>query len=145
LLIEESQMHVAIIGGPDEEEVAKSVLERVRNTRSVWNLIGKFKLGELPGFLSACALFVGNNSGPQHIAAGIGVPTIGIHSGVVDAHEWGPLGPMAIALRRDMVCSPCYLEKPEDCSRGLACLQGLRPGDVYRSCVALLQAGPAAS
>src|SRR5665213_2444066 len=145
LLIEESQVHVALIGGPDEEDVAKSVLERVRNTRSVWNMIGKFKLSELPAFLSACALFVGNNSGPQHIAAGIGVPTIGIHSGVVDAREWGPVGPIAIALRRDMVCSPCYFEKPEDCSRGLACLQGLRPGDVYRNCVALLQAGSVAS
>ena len=92
----------------------------------------------LPDLLQACDLFVGNNSGPHHIAAALGVPTVGVHSGVVDAIEWGPLGPFAIAIRRDMNCMPCYLDKVVDCHRGLACLRGLSPGDVYRACRPLL-------
>ena len=73
---------------------------------------GSTSLADLTGLLRACALYLGNNSGPKHIAAALGVPTIGIHSGVVDAAEWGPIGPRAIALQRNMVCSPCYLVKP---------------------------------
>ena len=88
----------------------------------------------------ACALYLGNNSGPKHIAAALGVPTVGIHSGVVDATEWGPIGPRAVAVRRKMVCSPCYLASPQDCHRELACLVGLEPATVYAVCARLLAA-----
>jgi ADP-heptose:LPS heptosyltransferase len=88
--------------------------------------------------MRACKLFVGNNSGPKHLAASLGVPTIGIHSGVVDATEWAPLGPQAVAIRRQMICGPCYLEFASDCPRDLACLSGLRPRDVLAVCRRLL-------
>jgi hypothetical protein len=84
-------------------------------------------LRELSALLSECALYVGNNSGPKHIAAALGVPTIGIHSGVVDAVEWAPIGRRAVALRRNMVCSPCYLARMADCPRNFACMRGIEP------------------
>ena len=77
--------------------------------------------------LRACVLYVGNNSGPKHIAAALGVPTIGIHSGVVDADRMGPIGRRAVAVRRNMTCSPCYIARMEDCPRGFACMRGLEP------------------
>ena len=66
------------------------IVGQVRHRDAITSLVGKLKLKELPVFMAACALFVGNDSGPKHIAAGLGVPTVGIHSGVVDAKEWGP-------------------------------------------------------
>jgi ADP-heptose:LPS heptosyltransferase len=88
--------------------------------------------------LARTSLFLGNDSGPKHIAAGLGVPTVGIHSGTVDVREWGPIGPNAVAVAREMVCSPCYLSNPEDCRRGLACLRQLSPEIVYDTCRRLL-------
>jgi hypothetical protein len=76
-------------------------------------------------------LFIGCDSGPKHIAAASGVPTIGVHSGIVDPGEWGPVGERAVALYRDMSCSPCFLAKPEDCPRGLACVTMLDPALVH--------------
>jgi O-antigen biosynthesis protein len=108
------------------------------HTDSVWSLMGRIRLEEVPGLIARCVLFVGNNSGPQHIAAGLGVPTVGIHSGVVDAREWGPMGTNACAIHRVMTCSPCYHSKLEDCGRGLACLRGLLPAEVVRLCQRLL-------
>jgi ADP-heptose:LPS heptosyltransferase len=96
----------------------------------VASLVGKTPLGQLPDLLRCCALYIGNNSGPKHIAAAFGVPTIGIHSGVVDATEWGPIGRRAVAIRRNMTCSPCYLARIEDCPRGFACMNGLAPASV---------------
>jgi ADP-heptose:LPS heptosyltransferase len=105
----------------------------------VTSLIGRLKLNDLPLFIDCCTLFVGNNSGPKHIAAALGVPTIGIHSGVVDPREWGPLGNAALALKREMTCAPCYSAKMEDCHRGLSCLTGLQPHSVMSSCLQFLQ------
>ncbi len=78
-------------------------------------------------------LYIGNDSGPKHIASAIGIATIGIHSGVVDPVEWGPIGVNAVALRRNMTCSPCYLANAEDCPRSLACLRFLEPNLVYET------------
>jgi O-antigen biosynthesis protein len=139
LLLKDHEVEVVLIGGSDEIETAKEVLEKVKNKSAVRSLVGGTKIADLPALLSTAALYVGNNSGPKHIAAGLGVPTVGIHSGVVDAREWGPIGPTAVAIRRDMSCSPCYLAKREQCSRDLACLTELSPNTVYNVCKQLLQ------
>ena len=130
LLVERNAVNAVLIGGPEETELAAQVLAGVAHQTSVVSLVGRTPLRELPALLSACALYVGNNSGPKHIAAALGVPTIGIHSGVVDAIEWGPIGRRAVAVRRNMTCSPCYLDRMADCPRNFACMRGLEPAIV---------------
>ncbi len=141
LIAETFDVHVALMGAPNEMAIAEDVLAGARAKTRVWSLVGRTTLGDLPALLRAVRLFVGNNSGPHHIAAALGTPTVGVHSGVVSAREWGPIGPMAVAVQRDMSCGPCYLDKPARCPRGLACLHGLRPADVFRICEQMLGAG----
>ncbi len=138
-LLTTEDLHFAIIGGPDESPIADEILKSVSQPTRVFNFVGKLRLEELSYFLDTCSLFVGNDSGPKHIAAGIGVPTIGIHSGVVDAREWGPQGDLSVTVRRNMSCSPCYYDKPELCHRGLACLRGLHPAPIVSMCRTLLK------
>lgn len=135
-LIETEDVHVILTGSPDEAGLGESILERIANRKSAWSVMKCNPLAEFPALIARCALFVGNNSGPLHIAAGIGVPAVGVHSGINDPREWGPIG--SSSIHRVMTCSPCYLSKPEDCGRGLACLRGLLPGDVLRLCRQLL-------
>ena len=138
LLVGEAGTAAALIGAPDERAFAQLVRGRVLQQDGVFDLVGAASLADLPRLLSGADLYVGNDSGPKHIAAALGVPTVGIHSGTVDAGEWGPLGPAAIAIRRAMTCSPCYLALAADCHRGLACLTGLTVGDVYEACRRML-------
>ena len=138
LLVVNHDVTIAVIGAPEEAEIADSVIEKVGHREAVKSLIGEVKLSELPALLATAALYVGNNSGPKHIAAALGVPTVGIHSGTVDAREWGPMGVNALAVRRDVHCSPCYLATIESCPRKLACLTELRPTEVYEICARLL-------
>ncbi len=138
LLVARDGVNVVVIGGPDEATLLDDLLRRVHEPARVFPLVGRLGLRHLPLLLLTCDLYVGNDSGPKHIAASLGVPTVGIHSGSVDATEWGPLGPAAIGVRRDMTCSPCYLAKVSDCHRALACLHGIRVGDVHRACRRLL-------
>ena len=134
LLIERLGVHVVIIGGPDEAIIANAVLALVKNQDAVWSLVGTHKLSQLPCVIASADLFVGNNSGPQHLAAGLGVPTVAVHSAVVPSEEWGPLGKHAVAIRRDMSCAPCYLGRPCDCARSAACLTQISPGEVFELC-----------
>ena len=137
-LIEADGAQIVLVGAPGEEAVADELLSGLRHPEAVTSLIGKLPLADLPALLARASLFLGNDSGPKHIAAGLGVPTVGIHSGTVDVREWGPIGPNAVAVVREMVCSPCYLSNPEDCRRGLACLRQLSPETVYDACRRLL-------
>jgi ADP-heptose:LPS heptosyltransferase len=116
----------------------------VRQRDAIISLVGKARLAELPGLIAGCSLFLGNNSGPKHIAAALGVPTVGVHSGAVDAREWGPVGPAAVAVAKAVVCAPCYLSKPEDCRRGLVCIRHLEPERVYEACRRMLLLGSGA-
>lgn len=138
LMIERDDVNVMLVGGPDDEAVSESICANVIQPGRVVSMAGKTKLSALPQLLLACSLYIGNDSGPKHIAAALGVPTIGIHSGVVDAAEWGPMGARSVALRRNMSCSPCYLANAADCPRNLACLRQLEPAMVHETAQALL-------
>jgi lipopolysaccharide heptosyltransferase II len=137
-LIKTCDVNIAVIGSETDADVFAQMNSHITHRDNVVSLKGKLKLAELPYFLASCVLFVGNNSGPQHVAASVNIPTLGIHSGVVDAKEWGPLGEKAVAIQRNVACSPCYLTKLEDCHHGLACLNQLSPGTVASACKRLL-------
>ena len=131
-LLGEEDVNVGLISGPGEETIIARVLEGIGPSDRVFPLLGDLhvSLQQLPYFLDRCALFVGNDSGPKHIAAGLGVPTVAVHAGVVDAIEFAPLGNQAVAIKRAVTCAPCYLSRPGDCPRALACLDGIGVADV---------------
>jgi ADP-heptose:LPS heptosyltransferase/GT2 family glycosyltransferase len=139
MLIEKNDVNIMLVGGSEDVEVADGLMKSVLHPESVASMAGRTSLTDLPRLLKNCALFIGNDSGPKHIAAAVGIPTVGIHSGVVDPVEWGPIGPNAVALRRNMTCSPCYLANAEDCPRALACLRFFEPNMVYDTADLLLQ------
>ena len=72
-------------------------------------------------------LFVGNDAGPMHIAAAVGIPTIGIF-GPGEENIWFPYRTQegCVALRKDVPCHPCHLDF---CNR---------EGDLYMECMKLL-------
>ncbi len=142
LLTQECGLHAVLIGGGDEAPIAEEILRLLTARHAAESLAGRVKLDSLGAVMQASVLFVGNNSGPKHLAAALGVPTLGIHSAVVDAVEWGPLGAASFALRRDMVCGPCYLEFASDCPRGMACLTGITPRQAYAACLRLMAMRP---
>jgi ADP-heptose:LPS heptosyltransferase len=56
--------------------------------------------------VSRAHLFIGNNSGPLHLAAAVGTPTVSLMGPTVP-YLWRPQGENQIVLRKDMACSPC--------------------------------------
>jgi ADP-heptose:LPS heptosyltransferase len=105
---------------------------RVRDT------MGQVPIERLPALLSKASLYIGNDTGPTHIAAKLGVPTICIFSGAADYHVWQPLGANVRTIRVPIGCSPCNLDRQEECPVDVKCLRLIPVGDVLDAALAML-------
>jgi ADP-heptose:LPS heptosyltransferase len=75
-----------------EVELEKWPAERVRWFKDIAAVRAPATLLELCAHISGGSAFVGNDSGPGHLAASIGVPTVSIF-GPKDSTRWRPIGP----------------------------------------------------
>lgn len=64
---------------------------------SVIDISGKLDLRELVGFIASCSAVVACSTGPLHIAAALGVCTVGLYTSKRPMHpgRWAPLGSKA--------------------------------------------------
>lgn len=70
---------VFVIGALEDRALLRDILRRVhpREAGRVRCLVGA-EMSELCGLLTRATVFVGNDSGPRHLAKALGVPTVGI-------------------------------------------------------------------
>lgn len=73
----EDGARVCLSGVERERDVVAGVIGAMR--RPVENLCGRLSLQALAGLLSRCSLAISNDSGPLHLAAAVGAPTVGIY------------------------------------------------------------------
>jgi heptosyltransferase-2 len=94
--------------------------------------------------LERCHLFVGNDSGPMHLAAALDVPTLGIF-GPGHPRTTGPVarGANVVTVGRDYPCSPCRQDFFRECSPAPSgkpfCLEEVDIGTVEQAATELLQ------
>ena len=93
-----------LVGAPHEQ----GRCDRIAKLTSAQPLVaaGQTSVGELIALLSLCDGFVGNDSGPMHVAGALGVPTVGIF-GSTNPNRTGPLGLATRVVQRPIDCSPC--------------------------------------
>ena len=106
----------------------------------VLNVAGKTSLVQSGALLKHANLFICNDSGPMHIGAAVGAPTLAVF-GPANHLRWGPYGPGHRVVRLDLDCSPClFMGKLAKCPRVyLACL-GVPVDAVVRAADEMLQA-----
>jgi len=97
----ETGLPVVLVGSPDEAEANDKIMAAVRTP--IVSLVGALSLETLPALLKEARLFLGNESGPMHIAAAVGTPVVGLF-GLTNPIRWGPVGVPSISLRPSMPC-----------------------------------------
>lgn len=120
-------MTVVITGSSDERDRADQVVARCR-TRP-FNLAGKTSIGELAAVFSACSGFIGVDTAALHLAAAVGIPTLGIF-GPSPAVCWAPRGSRHTVVSKNMPCAPCR-RKGCDNSEISRCLDELTLKDIH--------------
>lgn len=106
-LCETTGVSFALIGRRRDERYMRPLLDAFQTEPRVISLVGKLSLAELALLLRKASLYIGNDSGPMHLAATVGTPCIAFF-GPETPHLYGPLPP----VRHDVFyshyhCSPC--------------------------------------
>jgi heptosyltransferase III len=86
---------VAILWGPAENSRQQEFPSALRAPTT---LLSPASPWELANCLASARLYIGNDTGPGHVAAAVGCPTISIF-GSTDAKLWRPLGPGARVIQ----------------------------------------------
>lgn len=133
MIAERHGMTPLLFWGPGEKEEVKRIQGMMR---SEGHLIPKTSLKEMGAFLESCSYLVSNDSGPMHIAAALGVPTLGIF-GPTSPQLQGPYGGIHQVVRHEALdCLECNLT---ECPIGNICMKELPVETVYSSFQLLLQ------
>jgi heptosyltransferase-1 len=108
------------------------------------DLTGLTGVPSLGALCRNAAVVISNDSGPAHIAAAAGgrvVSLFGRKEPGLSERRWGPLGPAAKALRKDVGCVVCLADR---CTIGFECLRALDPREVWEAATALIAQTPKA-
>jgi len=117
-----------ILGGPEDRELGDSL---INEWRAGANAAGELTVRQAAAALSFCRLYVGNDTGPMHLAAAVGTRCVGIFSARDFPGSWYPYGPDHLVLRAKVACEGCKLI---GCHHDLACLKLISVGDVVKAC-----------
>jgi len=99
------KVFVLILAAKDEQDLAFQIEGGLQEGKTV-NLAGKSTLREMAAILKHCKLFIGNDSGPLHVASAAGIPVVGFY-GPGEYQRFIPWGKNHEALRLGLPCSPC--------------------------------------
>ncbi|SEN64345.1 ADP-heptose:LPS heptosyltransferase [Sphingomonas gellani] len=123
----ETPHRVVIFADQDAGALADMADERVR----VFGLVAPTLFDTL---LSGARAMVGNDSGPKHLAAVRGVPTVSVHVDRLNWNEWGQDGIGAIVSKR-MPCTGCGLNDIALCGRDAVCVRAITVDEVWEALV----------
>ena len=129
-LAEDPSVCFLITAGPSERALAQEIAAGLPQDRTV--LAGETSLGVLAALYARCALVMGPDSGPLHLAVAVGTPSVTLY-GASDPVRFGPWGPGE--RHRTVVSSiPCrhcgYLSLPAKALPHHPCMQFIEPAAV---------------
>jgi len=124
ILIKEFKAKVIIFQGQGEDEIIGKVVSLMREKA----IIAKIGIKELAAISRRCKLFVGNDTGPMHVAAASGTPVIALF-GPADPQRSRPWGRDHVVIKKDLPCSPCS----KIVCKELTCMKSITVEDVLQA------------
>ncbi len=134
LLLTKTSLSILVMG--DE------ALAGLPQTERVITITDRLPFDVFDGLLALAELFVGNDSGPKHLASLRGVPVVSLHMARLNWNEWGQEATGVIISRR-VPCAGCGIaQNAEDCGKDFACITQIRADEVYAAAADLLAHNP---
>ena len=93
---------IALTAGPGEESLVADV---ARNVPGASMLLG-LTIPELAELIRGARLYMGNDSGPMHLASAVGTRVV-VPWGSSDARAWRPWGVPSRVVQNSFECNPC--------------------------------------
>jgi lipopolysaccharide heptosyltransferase II len=135
-------MTTVLIGSRDELPFALQVehlLKRFTPSAPVVNLAGQTSLRQLAAVLQHSLVLLSNDSGPMHLAAGLGTPVVGIFT-CTSPQRSGPPGPMHELVSTQLACAASYKKHcPFRGEKHMACMEEIEIERVWAAVVRVLE------
>ena len=116
-LVEKHNAAILLFAGPNEQEFQA----QVANMMEVSPILVKTDdLRRLAALISMCDVYIGNDTGPMHIAAAVDTPVVALF-GSTNHHRSGPYGDKHSVVQSgiNLGCNPCHPGRhPGGCSAG---------------------------
>ncbi len=130
-------LDLCLLGGPVDAP-AFAAIRAALPAEATCRDTSALSVGGLAGAIAHCALVISGDSGPAHIAAALGVPTLALF-GPTSPRRWAPRGPHSAHLSLELACSPCSNYGSRRCPLGThACLRDLGVEQVFARAESLL-------
>ncbi|HJT18922.1 MAG TPA: glycosyltransferase family 9 protein [Nitrospira sp.] len=142
LISRQANVGFVLIGTAEEAAAAEQAgrAYQAANGRAPWcEAIGRTTVIQLTALLAECRLLLTNDTGPMHLAVGVGTPVIDVSVGHVNFWETGPYGPGHWVIQPDLECAPCGFDRV--CLHH-ACKDQIQCADVASLCRHVLGIGP---
>lgn len=134
-LLSESLADTIYLIGDKAEQALNDEIAYMCADERVINKSGKLSLMQSRELISKAKLFVGNDSGPMHIAALLGVPTLGL-MGPYPPELCRPLGANSRYIFHRYHCCCC---DPHFCGYAYRCMKAITVDEVINQCTAMLK------
>ncbi len=135
-LLESRSETILVLGGAEEAGYLKELFDR-GNSGRVISLVGKTNPALLAAALERCKLLITNDTGPMHVAAGVGTPTVALFGST--SPTWTrPFGLGHEVIYKHTECSPCF---QKTCPIGYVCLNQISVEEVFRTARKKLSGG----
>jgi heptosyltransferase-2 len=93
---------------------------------------GRLSLPDLAAFLGRLSCYLGNDSGPMHLAWAQRRPVTAVFGPTVEKLGFFPRGKMSAVIEKDLPCRPCGLHGPAACPlRHHRCMRDISPDEVW--------------
>lgn len=142
------QGSVVIVGGSADREACRTLQKRLAERLGaprVLDLTGQTRLKELAAVLSQLDFMVSNDSGPMHLAAELGTPTLGIFT-CTNSRRSGPPGDRHVMVSTNVPCAGSYRKVcPHGGDKHMACHTELTTERVWQGLVRLVEQHTACS
>ena len=127
-LFQHFNAEVLIFGGEKESELVHTVAN-LMDARAI-PFAGNLQVRELAACIEKCDLFLTNDTGPMHIAAAVGTPTVSLF-GPGNHIRFQPLGGLHQTIRHDVPCNPCK-QFTDKCKDNI-CMKKITVDEVWQS------------
>ena len=116
-LCEQWNAQILLFAGPDEGQLQAQVANLMHQQPIC---VKADDLCQAAALIAACDFYIGNDTGPMHIAAAVGTPVVALF-GSTNHHRSGPYGEEHIVVHSgvELGCNPCHPGKrPGGCGKG---------------------------
>ena len=141
-LVKEYKANIIVIGSKKEAEGGEKVAKAIGNS-GVINLVGKTSVAQMAAVIKISDFFIGNDSGPLHIALALDVPSIAIFGATAPEQILSGTD-KCIVVSKKIGCSPCYLHQAdfEPSCESPKCLDEISVDDAMKAFKTMLHRFP---